>query len=233
MPAEFADSLEKLSPRERHVVSLAVAGLSDAAIRTRLGISEGSLSTYWSRVRRKLGSLSRVELATRITNERAERHLAQLRGEYEALLSSMKEEQGASNHFLGGRMQAIVRDMPDALIAVDRDGRIIIANLAADDLLGHPRGTLLGRHLRDLIPTRYHGWHAEQRHYYEDHPERRTMGRDGVTVAVKGDGEELELITTMNLCQDAGKDLVVCIMRPFGDRPVGNNVPYSHNGVTA
>ena len=212
---DFVESLETLSPRERQIVALAVNGLTDRAIQNQLEIRPGSLNTYWARIRKKLGGVSRIELATRITAERAGRQIQVLRAKNAELLNSINSPNGRSDSLRSERTLAIIRDMPDALLAFDEEGIIKISNPAAEELLGFDSGALLGLHLRVLVPQRYHGWHAEQRKQYEENPERRKMGSDGVNTATTRDGRETELVTTMNRCQVDDGHLIVCILRPL------------------
>ncbi|MDQ2987232.1 MAG: LuxR C-terminal-related transcriptional regulator [Armatimonadota bacterium] len=55
--------LASLSERERSVLNLAVKGYKDRAISEKLGIAKGTVGTYWNRIRRKLGPLTRAEIA--------------------------------------------------------------------------------------------------------------------------------------------------------------------------
>lgn len=55
--------LNRLSVREREVLSLAVSGHIDKEIASRLGVSANTIRTYWSRIRSKVGDLPRTGLA--------------------------------------------------------------------------------------------------------------------------------------------------------------------------
>lgn len=50
-----------LSPREQEVIALAAAGLTDAAIASRLGVSPHTVRTHLTRVFTKLGAANRAE----------------------------------------------------------------------------------------------------------------------------------------------------------------------------
>jgi DNA-binding NarL/FixJ family response regulator len=52
-----------LSPREREVVALLCTGLTNREIGARLFISERTVDTHISRIRRKLGTTTRTQLA--------------------------------------------------------------------------------------------------------------------------------------------------------------------------
>lgn len=58
-----AQELSLLSVRERSILDLAILGFKDKAIADKLGISKGTVGTYWTRIRRKLGPVTRAQLA--------------------------------------------------------------------------------------------------------------------------------------------------------------------------
>jgi PAS domain S-box-containing protein len=51
-----------LSPRQEQILHLASIGLTDKAISKRLGVSVGTLRTYWDRLRHRLSAKSRTEV---------------------------------------------------------------------------------------------------------------------------------------------------------------------------
>src|SRR5688500_16170551 len=62
-------SLKALSDREGQIMLLAADGLTDKEIAQRLGISAGSIRTYWDRMRQKLNAKSRGEIIARALRE--------------------------------------------------------------------------------------------------------------------------------------------------------------------
>jgi DNA-binding CsgD family transcriptional regulator len=57
------ERIEKLSNRERQILALAASGYLDKQIAVQLGVTGNTLSTYWRRIRLKLGNAHRVTLA--------------------------------------------------------------------------------------------------------------------------------------------------------------------------
>ena len=65
----------ELSPREEEIVQLCVDGLTNDGIASQLGISVGTVNTYWLRIKLKVGGLGRTDTVVRVIKERAERAL--------------------------------------------------------------------------------------------------------------------------------------------------------------
>jgi DNA-binding CsgD family transcriptional regulator len=68
-------STRELSPREEEIVELCVQGLTNEAIANRLGLSVGTVNTYWLRIKLKVGGSGRTDTVVRVIRERAERAL--------------------------------------------------------------------------------------------------------------------------------------------------------------
>ncbi|HLK13438.1 MAG TPA: LuxR C-terminal-related transcriptional regulator [Fimbriimonadaceae bacterium] len=68
-------STRELSPREEEIVELCVEGLTNDAIASRLGLSIGTVNTYWLRIKLKVGGQGRTDTVVRVIKERAERAL--------------------------------------------------------------------------------------------------------------------------------------------------------------
>lgn len=65
----------ELSPREEQIVELCVEGLTNEAIANQLGLSVGTVNTYWLRIKLKVGGLGRTDTVVKVIKERAERAL--------------------------------------------------------------------------------------------------------------------------------------------------------------
>lgn len=65
---------------------------------------------------------------------------------------------------------------PDALIAVNQAGIIIVANKQTEALFGYTREELMGQQLEILLPQRFRGPHSVQRERYFSAPHARSMG---------------------------------------------------------
>lgn len=69
--------------------------------------------------------------------------------------------------------------VPDALVVVDRNGRIVQANGQAERLFGYPQGGLNHVSIEQLIPESVRERHRTHRAHYMDRPHVRPMGVTG------------------------------------------------------
>jgi PAS domain S-box-containing protein len=71
---------------------------------------------------------------------------------------------------------ARLESAPDAVLEVDADGHILLANPAAQRLFGYPEGDLVGRAIDLLVPDGMRARHATLRAGYAANPAHREMG---------------------------------------------------------
>jgi len=96
------------------------------------------------------------------------------------------EAQVANDALFRGLLDAA----PDAMVIVDRDGRIRLVNAQVEKLFGYERGDLLGRHVELLVPARFRESHPSHRNHYVGDPHSRPMGMNLKLFAVRKDGSE-------------------------------------------
>ncbi|MFZ4507751.1 MAG: response regulator transcription factor [Fimbriimonas sp.] len=84
---------KELSPREEEIVELCVEGLTNDAIAHKLGLSVGTVNTYWLRIKLKVGGSGRTATVVRIIKERAERALRDANVERKELAALVTEKE--------------------------------------------------------------------------------------------------------------------------------------------
>lgn len=122
---------QKLSPREEEIVELCVQGLTNEAIAHNLGISVGTVNTYWLRIKLKVGGLGRTDTVVRVIKERAERALRDANVEREDVAKMIAvHEQGAVDLRAALALLHLAMDQIKSTVwATDRDLRIqMVAN---------------------------------------------------------------------------------------------------------
>lgn len=86
------------------------------------------------------------------------------------------------------RFRDLLEAAPDAILEVDREGRIVLMNAASEKLFGYPREELLGRELEQLIPEAVRTAHHHHRKHYWENPSTRPMGQGLTLHAQRKDG---------------------------------------------
>jgi diguanylate cyclase (GGDEF)-like protein/PAS domain S-box-containing protein len=108
--------------------------------------------------------------------------------------------------------------VPDAMIVVDRDGRIRLANAQAEVLFGYRRQSLAGEMIEVLVPERVAAAHLVHRGRYFDEPEVRPMGARMALEARRRDGTEFPVeICLSPVASDEGM-LAVASIRDVTER---------------
>jgi PAS domain S-box-containing protein len=71
---------------------------------------------------------------------------------------------------------ALLESAAQAIIAIDRDGRIVLANRKAEEMFGYAREELLGSPVDMLLPESLRSVHGREREEYFAQPHIRPMG---------------------------------------------------------
>jgi PAS domain S-box-containing protein len=87
-------------------------------------------------------------------------------------------------------LRAVLESVPDAVIAADIRGTILLVNRQTEDLFGYSRAELLGRPVETLMPERYRAAHVKQRDSYFADPRIRPMGANLDLWGRRRDGRE-------------------------------------------
>ncbi len=108
---------------------------------------------------------------------------------------------------------------PDALLVADAAGTIVLANAAAESLLGYAAAELVGLNVDVLVPDAIRPRHAAYREAYGRSPRTRPMGTQMELVAKRRDGSEVMVEIALSPLQSRGLPLVVAAIRDIGAYP--------------
>ncbi|WP_431273068.1 PAS domain S-box protein [Variovorax ureilyticus] len=108
---------------------------------------------------------------------------------------------------------------PDALLLVDQQGVIHLANPAALTLLGYEADGLRGLSVDALVPDAIRPRHAAYRDAYAAQPRPRPMGTQMDLVAKRRDGREVMVEIALSPLQDHGLPYVVAAIRNVSEYP--------------
>jgi PAS domain S-box-containing protein len=116
------------------------------------------------------------------------------------------------------RFQTVLESAPDAILEVDPQGRIVVANREAENLFRCSREDLLASSVEDLIPRRYRHGHVGLRTGYAEHPVTRPMGSRLDLHALRKDGTEVAVDINLSPVRSDDGDHVICIIRDVSNR---------------
>ncbi|MBS1726644.1 MAG: PAS domain S-box protein [Armatimonadetes bacterium] len=201
-----------LSERERQLIDLAAQGLIDTAIANKLGISEATVSTYWGRVRVKIGPYSRTEIVAIVMKEESEKAMAALKEENEKLSERLRIDAG-DYHNESNFYRDLLEVAADAMFIVNSNGIIENLNDSAAALFGYERNDLLGQPIKTLIPERYRMIHDSHREAYLSQPGKKKMGEHLATMALHRSGKEFSVAATLSSLPTESDVAILCIVR--------------------
>jgi len=105
----------------------------------------------------------------------------------------------------------------DALVVVDRDGVIRLANRQSERLFGHAASELVGRPIEELIPQRFREGHRRHRSLYAERPESRPMGMNLALWAQHADGREFPVEISLSPFRLDGATMVCANIRDVSE----------------
>lgn len=108
--------------------------------------------------------------------------------------------------------------VPDAMLMVDRDGVVLVANPIAEKLFGYFGADFVGRTVESLMPERSRQRHLSHRASFVGDPHARPMGEGLELVAQRSNGSEVPVdISLSPLVTEQGTYILVSI-RDVTDR---------------
>jgi PAS domain S-box-containing protein len=116
------------------------------------------------------------------------------------------------------RFQRAVEAAPNAMMMVNRAGRIEMLHLQAEFLFGYARDELLGQPVEKLIPPRYRGHHREHRMSFFADPKPRLMGAGRDLYALTKDGVEFPVEIGLNPIETYQGTMVLTAIVDLTDR---------------
>ena len=112
------------------------------------------------------------------------------------------------------RLAAIIDSAMDAIISIDDQQRIVMANPAAEEMFRHVNGSLAGRHLDELLPQRLrhaHRGHVQQ--FTARGTTRRRMAAFQSLLGLRADGSEFPIEASISLVPVADGNLMTAVVR--------------------
>ncbi|HEU4406097.1 MAG TPA: PAS domain S-box protein [Polyangiaceae bacterium] len=108
---------------------------------------------------------------------------------------------------------------PDAMVVVDRVGRVVSVNAQAERLFGYGRDELVGRPVELVIPERFGGKHPAHRNGYFFEPKVRPMGAAGLRLSARRrDGSEFDVEISLSPLETEDGMLAIAAIRDASAR---------------
>jgi PAS domain S-box-containing protein len=107
--------------------------------------------------------------------------------------------------------------LPDAILAVDRQGVIRYANRQAGQLFGQEPATLVSKPVESLLPEDLRERHIAHRAKYNLEPSKRPMGRGLDLVARRADGTTFSVDIMLNPLAHLREPMTLAVVRDMTD----------------
>jgi len=98
----------------------------------------------------------------------------------------------------GQSLEWLLVSATDAIVIIDRDGNIVLANPALEKLFGYGPAELMGKAIEVLVPSRFQHAHGGQRQDYFHQPRARTMGGGAALFGLHRDGREFPVEVSLS-----------------------------------
>lgn len=115
-------------------------------------------------------------------------------------------------------LRAVLESVPDAVIAADASGAMVLVNRQTEELFGYSRDELLGQRVEMLMPLRFRGRHVAQREGYFADPKTRPMGLNLDLWGMRKSGEEFPVEISLSPLRTAKGLLVTTTVRDISLR---------------
>ncbi|EQD69709.1 PAS/PAC sensor signal transduction histidine kinase, partial [mine drainage metagenome] len=102
---------------------------------------------------------------------------------------------------------------PDAMLVVDSDWTIRVANRQVTAILGYASDEVLGRDIECLVPERFRERHIAHRNAYMTQMRVQSIGLDRDLYALRRDGTEVPIEIGLSPIENNGEVLAVVSIR--------------------
>ena len=148
-----------------------------------------------------------------MTKDQLQRHLDGMREQLDTLESCKREMVAVRTKYT-----KLLESAPDAMLFVDRDGRIVAVNAQFEHLFGYDETELTGQSIHILLPERFRLTHQGHLADYFSNPRPRPMGSGLQIYALRKDGTEFAADISLSPLETEGEVLAIASIRDITER---------------
>ncbi len=115
-------------------------------------------------------------------------------------------------------LRTLIETTQDALVSIDRQGRIVMFNPAAERMFGYARSEIVGQKVNELMAEPYASEHDEYIERYKKTREARAIGRVRTTTAKRKGGELFPIEISVNEMEGEGDIPYAALIRDVSEK---------------
>lgn len=118
------------------------------------------------------------------------------------------------------RFRLVVESAPNAMVLINKEGKITLVNSQTEKLFGYSRNELIGGEVELLIPMRFRTQHPGFRKMFFEKPQTRAMGIGRDLFALRKDGTEFPVEIGLNPIESPEGSMVLASIIDITERKI-------------